>query len=300
MALSQSHYRFGVASGTESTHGWLDGEDREVFRLPGAAGQFLLRLCVQETAGVQTNNVALEWQYRHNGGDWLPVTTSSAVVRTGSTAVFANGAHCTKRLSGTGTFEASGAGCTHDGTSGGNANDIAASGNSETLIGLQILGGDTAVGDLIEFRVTRGGSTLLDEYAVIPAVRVAVNILDVESRDTSAHTSLSAAVARISRAIVSAQCVGMSQADLEDPALSMEMSVMGSVIPGSTDPADFTTLIEGPFGWTGGTLGKNGVYNPPGFSFIKDMPQDIRRVLATFQPSRTTTFGAQACVVDLE
>src|SRR5688572_21874263 len=75
MALSQSHYRFGIVEGTESTHGWLAGLDREITRLPGAAGQFLLRICVQETAGVAENNTALTWQYQRNGGGWNNITT---------------------------------------------------------------------------------------------------------------------------------------------------------------------------------------------------------------------------------
>jgi hypothetical protein len=36
MALTLSHFRFGSVDGIESTHGWIDGEDREIYRLAGA------------------------------------------------------------------------------------------------------------------------------------------------------------------------------------------------------------------------------------------------------------------------
>jgi len=87
---------------------------------------------------------------------------------TRSTTVFTNGQNCTKRLSGTGTFESSAAGCTQDGTSGGTTNDIVANGNSETEIAIQVLSADVALGDKIEFRLTRDGGVLLDTYAVVP------------------------------------------------------------------------------------------------------------------------------------
>src|SRR5688572_24726210 len=94
---------------------------------------FLLRFCVQANA-TGLNNVDNEFQFRQLRGGveivgWTNITTSSSVVRTGATSVFLNAANCTKRLSGTGTFESSGAGCTHDGISGGANNDIVASGN---------------------------------------------------------------------------------------------------------------------------------------------------------------------------
>lgn len=169
MALTQSHYRFGIASGTESTHGFLAAEDTPISL--AVATQFLLRFCVQANA-TGLNNVDNEFQYRLNGGAWTNVTTTSAVARTGATAVFANAANCTKRLSGTGTFETTGAGCTHTGVSGGANNDIVANGNSETLIGMQIIAADVDMGDEIEFRLTRDGGLLMDTYAVIPKITV--------------------------------------------------------------------------------------------------------------------------------
>lgn len=304
MALRQTHYRFGSVDGTEATHGWINGEDRETYRLAGAAGQFLLRVNVQASGGVAHGNTAFEWQYRLTpaatgiAGEWTNITTSSAVARTGANAVFSNGANCTKRLSGTGTFEASGAGCTHDGTSGGTANDIAANGCSETLIGLQLINADTAIGDLIEFRVTSGG-VVLAGYDAIPTLRVSVDVLAAQSRDTSVHTTTSAATTRISRSLVDVRAYGMSPADLSDATLTMTMSVLGTTVAGSIDPADYTVAVMDPTVWAGGFLGKNGIFNPPGFMFIKDMPQDIKRVLATYQPSRACVFGVQACIIDL-
>ena len=300
MAISQMRYRFGGNSGTEATHPWLAGENRGVARQPAAAGQFLLRLCLQETAGAAHANLGMNWQYRHTPrstgvpGNWTNVTTTSAVARTGSTTVFTNGQNCTRRLGGTGTFEASGAGCTHDGTAGGAANDIVANGCSETLIGLQIIGADTAVGDLIEFRVVDGTGTPFAAYDAVPTVRVAAEILAVQSRDASLHTSLTSSVARISGTQVAVEATGMSGADLADSTLTMEMNVWGTTLPGSTDPADYTVHLFGPAGWGGGVTGKDGLPVKPAFGFQAEMPEGVVRVLATFQPSRAVTFGAQA------
>ena len=297
MALSLSHYRFGKVELAENTHGWLAGEDRGVTRLPGVSGQFLLRCCVQADL-LGLNNVDFEWQYRLNGGAWTNITTASSVARTGSTTVFTNGQNCTKRLSGTGTFEASAAGCTHDGTTGGAVNDIVSLGNSETEIGLQIISADTVVGDLVEFRLTRDGGTLLDAYDVVPSLRVATEIMPIQSRDASVHTSLSAGVNKIRNTLVEVEAIGMSSADLADDTLTMTMNVKGTTVVGSTDPADYTAHLYGPDVWSGGLTGKDGLPVEPGFGFSQDIPEGVRRVLATFEPGRTVTFGAQATLVE--
>lgn len=301
MPLSQSHYRFGVAELLEASHGWLAAEDKPIMLPP--ARPFLLRFCVQADA-VGLVNVDNEFQFRQLRGGveivgWTNITTTTAVIRTGSTTVFTNGQNCTKRLNGTGTFEASAAGCTHDGSSGGTANDIVANGNSETEIGLQILGAGTAVGDLIEFRLTRDGGIVLDTYAVTPEIRVGVEILAAQSRNTSLHNSITAPVAKISGTIVEVKGMGMSAADLADAALTIAMNVWGTTVVGSTDPADYTTHLYGPDTWSGGSTGKDGMPIKPGFSWAASMPEGVRRVLATFQPNKTVTFGADASLVEL-
>lgn len=172
MAVTQSHYRFGINELAESTHGWYANEDANP-----AQGQialdttFLLRFCLQCDATAQSN-VDAEFQYRLNGGTWTNISTTSTVVRAVSTTVFTNGANTTKRLSGTGTFETSSAGCTTDGISGGTAFDIVASGNGETECAMQIRSADVAHGDVIEFRLTRDGGVLLNTYAVTPSYTV--------------------------------------------------------------------------------------------------------------------------------
>jgi hypothetical protein len=305
MALTQTHFRLGVASGTEATHPWLAAENKGSMLPPGRA--FLCRAAIQANA-TGANNVVMQWQRRllRTGqvvSDWADITTTSSVVRTGATAVFANGANCTKRLSGTGTFEASAAGCTHDGSAGGAANDIQANGNSETLIGLQIIGADTVIGDDVELRVTRGGTTLLDAYAVVPTIRVGVEILPIQSRNSALHTSISAAVTKILGTLVTVECVGISAADLNDETFAVEMNVWGTSVAGSTDPADYTIHLQGPNVEPGGQIGKTGTKYagmpiPPGFTFGA-VPEGVRRVLATFTPNRTTTFGADASILEL-
>lgn len=176
MALTLNHYRFGIDSGTESTHGWHAAEDTvpEVGRIQ-CDTTFLLRFSVQETAGTAASNIVNQFQYRVNSGTWTNVTTTSTHVRAIAATALTNGGNCTKRLSGTGTFEATAAGQTEDGNSGGTANDIVANGNSETECGLQIVSSAVNLGDLIEFRLTTS-PTAISTYAVTPSVKVAKNV----------------------------------------------------------------------------------------------------------------------------
>ncbi len=224
MALTQSHFRFGKVELAESTHGWLAAEDASVNRVAGANGQFLLRFNVQADA-TGLNNVDFEFQCRKNGGAYQNVTAASTVARTGVVAVFANGADCTKRLSGTGTFVTNNDGCTHDGTTGGNNNDIAANGCSECEIGLQIIAADVAVGDVIEFRLTRDGGTLLDAYAVTPRLTVAAEIFPVATRQPGSVTSTpQTAPAGANGKTWFVQC-DIPQADLDNAAVAFALSM---------------------------------------------------------------------------
>jgi hypothetical protein len=192
MALTLSHFRFGADDGgTEATHGWHAAEDTN----PNATvialdTTFLLRFCVQANATGLTN-VDNEFQYRKNGGTWTNITTTSNDVRAVAATALTNGSDCTKRLSGTGTFEASAAGQTEDGTSGGTSNDIVSNGNSETECGLQLRSADLVAGDLIEFRLTRDGGTLLDTYSVVPALSVPVSATPAEGPLTLAGAAAS-------------------------------------------------------------------------------------------------------------
>src|SRR3990167_7933256 len=133
--LHASHFRFGNDDGTESGHTFKANLDTNISLDEGST--FLLRFTVQNTGSTAAGNTDQQFQCALNVG------------------AFTNGQACTKRLTGTGTFETSGAGCTEDGLSGGNANDIAASGNSETEAGLQVVATDVAAGDVITFRLTR-------------------------------------------------------------------------------------------------------------------------------------------------
>lgn len=173
MALAQSHYRFGIDELAESTHGWHAAENTDpAAGVLGLDTTFLLRFNVQASGGVAHSNTDFQFQYSHNGGAFTNITTTSSAVRAVASVAFTNGANCTKRLSGTGTFESSGAGCTEDGLSGGNSNDIAANGCSETECGLQILSADVANGDTLAFRLTSPDAAIT--YTVTPGYTVVV------------------------------------------------------------------------------------------------------------------------------
>lgn len=178
--LHANHFRFGVDELAESTHGWHANED--VSPAQGVIGVdtvFLLRFNVQETGGTAAGNTDFQFQYNKNSAGWVNVTTTSSVVKAVAAAALTNGSACTKRLSGTGTFESSGAGQTEDGTSGGAANDIAASGCSETECGLQVVGADVAGCDSIQFRLTSPDFAITMD--VTPTVTVAASSVVVEA-----------------------------------------------------------------------------------------------------------------------
>lgn len=171
--LRTNHYRFGIDELAETTHGWYAAEDANPN--PGVIPldtTFLLRFNVQEVGGTIASNTDQQFQCRQNGGAWQDITTTSTIVKAVAAAAFANGADATKRLSGTGTFEASGAGCTEDGLSGGPQNDIAASGCSETECALQLLSANIAQGDTIEFRLTSPDFPITNN--VVPTLAIPV------------------------------------------------------------------------------------------------------------------------------
>lgn len=177
MALTQSHYRFGGVDGTQATHSWLALEDTPVIMEQGS--QALIRINLQNDASGAANNIVMQAQCRRlpqgdagQAGAWQDVTTASTIIRTGANAVFTNGANCTKRLSGTGTFETSAAGCTHDGSAGGAANDIVASGCSEFLMGFQIMGANVDQFDKIEIRLVGTAGALFGAYTQVPTITV--------------------------------------------------------------------------------------------------------------------------------
>lgn len=170
LTLSQTHFRFGYDDGTESGHTFRASEDTNVTISEGQT--FLLRFKIQESGASAGNNLALQFQYNKDGAGWVNITTTSAVVRALPVAAFANGADCTARLTGTGTFVTNNDGCTEDGTSGGSNNDVASNGNTETECALQVVAGTTSAGSVIQFRLTVSGPTTTIIYSVTPSLTV--------------------------------------------------------------------------------------------------------------------------------
>src|SRR3990170_7265894 len=171
--LRQTHFRFGKDDGTESAHTFWQLEDVNHSQFITADWTFLLRFTEQNVGSTAAANTDAQFQYNHNGAGWVDITTTSSVVKAVAVAAFTNGQACTKRLSGTGTFETSGAGCTEDGSSGGTANDIVASGNSETEAGLQIVFADVANNDTIQLRFTSPDWTVT--YTITPTLTITVS-----------------------------------------------------------------------------------------------------------------------------
>jgi len=222
--LHATHYRFGINELAESTHGWHAALDANPAQgVIANDTTFLLRFTVQETGGTAAGNTDQQFQRNLNGAGWVDITTVSSVVKAVTTAVFANGADLTNRLTGTGTFESSGDGGTHDGLSGGIQNDIAASGNSETECALQIIGADVASGATIQFRLTSPDFTITND--VVPTI-----ISQVESQTIavgqSAETDSAQAVAWAPKRRLAGQVV---ETDLAQAVLRVKRVAVAQV-----------------------------------------------------------------------
>lgn len=171
MPLNQAAYRFGSNDGAETTHGWLAEINTPISRDAADASTFLLRFLIQASGAAGQANCDFQFQVRKNGGADTNITTTSANVRAVSTTVFTNAQNTTSRLGGSGTFESSSQGCTHDGLSGGTAFDIVTNGRGETVCALQLVPADLLAGDLLEFRLLVDGAQLAS-YPVTPSLTI--------------------------------------------------------------------------------------------------------------------------------
>ena len=174
--LRTTQYRFGIDELAENTHNWHAAQNANPAQgVINGATTFLLRFGVQEAGATAAANTDFQFQVAKNGGAFQNITTSSTIVKAVAATALTDAGNCTQRLTGlTGTFESSGAGQTEDGLSGGANNDIAASGNSETECGLQVVLADVVNGDVLTFRLTSPDFTITNN--VVPTLTVAESV----------------------------------------------------------------------------------------------------------------------------
>jgi len=134
---------------------------------------FRVRLEAQETAGCAKSNFTnIQLQYRLNGGTWTDVTASSNVVRSSASPNEADAAALTDQLTvGTGTFEGDACFDEVNGVCGSTATDVLASGHIEAEYCVQILSADVTNNDVVELRITVGG-TAFAAYDATPSITV--------------------------------------------------------------------------------------------------------------------------------
>ena len=134
---------------------------------------FRVRFEMQETAGCAANNVNnIQLQYNLNAAGWVSVTAISNVVRASLTLNVLDAAATTDQLTaGTGTFEGDACFDSVNGVCGSTATDVSASGHVEPEFCVQILSGDVANDDVVQLRITRGG-TAFAAYDATPSVTV--------------------------------------------------------------------------------------------------------------------------------
>lgn len=168
--VRQTHFRFGKDDGTEAAHTFWQLEDVNHSQEIAADWTFLLRFTEQEAGATAANNTDAVFQYNKNAAGWVDITTTSSIVKAVAVGAFTNRETTSQRLSGTGTFSTTNAGCTEDGSSGGPANDIPASGNSETEAGLQVVFADVANNDTIQLRFRSPDWTIT--YTITPTLTI--------------------------------------------------------------------------------------------------------------------------------
>lgn len=201
ISLHQSVFAFGLDDGAESTH-TLGTTNANL--VATADTPFTLRFSVWETGGTDAAKLVQYFQYSHNGGAWTDITTTSSVVKSVAVGAFVNGDDCTRRLGVHGTFEASGDGCTEDGSSGGNQNTIPANGSGETECGIQIVGTDVAQGDSIQFRLRVTGPTTTIVYDVTPTAFIPISKAPAAAALAVAGVQPSAVLSHLRAAVLGA------------------------------------------------------------------------------------------------
>lgn len=222
MAIAVSHYRFGKDDGSESAHTWWAAEDANPAAgliQPGAT--FLLRFAIQCSGGTSEANVAPKFQYSLNGAAYVDVTTTSAAAKAVTPSSWANGANTTRRLTGSGAFDASNNGCTSDGSAGGTAMDIAADGGNETECAIQIVASAVVYHDALAFRIIRSAGTTFDSTIV---ATVTVGAIDKEATDPAGvragreQTALAVAPSESAGVAASEAASGSGAGSQADPA----------------------------------------------------------------------------------
>lgn len=157
-AFNQKAFRGRNDDGNETTATWQANQN--VAWLQNVDVNFRVRLEVQETAGcAKTNFTTIQLQYNLAGAGWVNVTATSNVVRSSASPNLADGANTTDQLTvGTGTFVGGGGFDEVNGIAGNTNMDISASGHFEVEYCCQLRSADVVAGQVVELRVTDGGT----------------------------------------------------------------------------------------------------------------------------------------------
>lgn len=243
MALTQSGYRFGINELAESTHGWLANLNTAISRDYTNLTTFLCRVLLQCDASA-SNNAAPTWQYSLNGGAFTAITTTSSVVKAVTPSCWADGASTTSRLGGSGTFDSTNAGCTADGIAGGTTMDIAANGNNESEIGLQLVAG-LASGDTVDLRVLDGSTVLT--YTQTPRINITGPVASSRSVNDGLFVPDARTSGRLSRPPIDRVLLGDSATATKSGPAAVEIGAINWI-------ADYTAAVGGTVNVTDGLL----------------------------------------------
>ena len=197
MALRQAAFRFYLEDGTEATSTGLAAQNTSISKEDGDQGTFLIRFLIQSDASTVGSNTVAQFQRNLNGGAWANITTSSTIVKAVTTSVFADAANTTSLLGGSGTFETSSSGCTHDGTAGGSAFDIVANGRGETVCSVQLIAAAVVPGDVVGIRIstTPTAITVYDQNATVTITTPSPAITSIDGDNDTTDTRTGVVIA---------------------------------------------------------------------------------------------------------
>lgn len=201
-------------------------------------------------SGGPTAEDTYKLQYRLNAGTWTDVTGSSSIIRTVTTADFADGADVPEFLGGSGTYVTNNNAALETDGELVLAAVLGASEAFELHAQLEIQASGIADDDEIELRIVEQAGTTLNTYTVTPLITV-TNAGGGTIAATGALAAQSAIIASVAEAIISADGALAAQsaviAGVAEPVISVDgvLSAQAATIAGTAEaiPNEVTGIL---------------------------------------------------------
>jgi hypothetical protein len=254
MAVRQNKSAFGTDVGTEATHGTLPNNpgsysgaiaagdlNQNISRQVDDASTFLIRFLIQCDGNSQAANAAPQFEYSKNSGGFVAITTTSANIKAVTPTAFANAAHTTLRMGGSGSTDATNQGCTTDGLAGGAQMDIPANGQMETICGVQLVPADLQAGDTLDLRIS-GPISPITSYDFIPRITITAGAVPFTGTPGTGGATATGQAPELSNAHVLETALGALALTGLEPTLAAHFTAEPSV--GTLAATGFEPTVE--------------------------------------------------------